>query len=221
MTRRARAAAQALGWAVAAVAVGGAGAGAPRALRAQSGSVVGTARAPAAGIGSVVVYLVPLDRKRLPSPPSSAVVDQRDLRFSPRVVAVAPGSTVSFPNSDPVLHNVFHPSLRAAGFDLGTYAPGEERSFTFEHEGAYVILCRVHPEMVAYVVVIGSPYRAVTGENGRFRITGVAPGAYRLRTWHRRLASRDQPVSVAADGVTRVDMTLRLGFPVEPVARAP
>jgi hypothetical protein len=134
---------------------------------------------------------------------------------------VSPRSIVSFPNSDPVMHSVFHPSMRAAGFDLGTYPQGEQRSFTFDDEGAYVIFCHVHPEMVAYVVVVASPYRAVTDDKGRFKFDGVAPGIYHLRTWHRRLRTQDHVVSVAARGAARVKLTLEYGVPIEPRATEP
>lgn len=189
----------------------------PGRLVAQEGSVLGTVAVPAAGITAIVVYLVPEGASRMRSTaPVNAQIDQRNLKFVPRAVAVTPGSEVAFPNSDPVMHNVFHPSLGSAGFDLGTYPQGERRSFTFADEGAYVIFCNVHPEMVAYVVVVASPYRAVTDESGRFRIDGVAPGTYRLRTWHRRLRTEDRLVSVTAGGVVRMTLDLGYGFPVEP-----
>ncbi len=194
----------------------------PAGVAAQSGTILGTSTVPVPGIAGVVVYLVPAAETRLPSaPPVSAVVDQRDLRFVPRVIAITPGSTVSFPNSDPVMHNVFHPTLRSGGFDLGTYPPGEERSFTFRHEGAYVIFCHVHPEMVGYVVVIDSPYRAVTDADGRFRMDNVVPGTYRLRTWHRRLRTHDEVVTIAENAVTAVALKLKRGSPVEPRSAPP
>ncbi len=182
------------------------------------GAVAGSVTVPGPGLSGVVVYLVPARGTRSTPPrPFATQIDQRDLRFVPRVIAATPGTTVSFPNSDPVMHNVFHPSERAGGgFDLGTYPPGEARSFTFRSEGAYVIFCHVHPEMVAYVVVIASPHRAVTDEHGAFRIDSITPGTYYLRTWHRRLRTNEQIVRVSANGVTRVVLPLKFGFPVEP-----
>jgi plastocyanin len=188
-------------------------------LPAQGGVVSGTITAPAPRMGGVVVYLIPAASARVPAPaPVSAQIDQRGLQFVPRVIAVSPASTVSFPNSDPVMHDVFHPSTHAGGFDLGMYPQGERRSFTFDDEGAYVIFCHVHPEMVAYVVVVASPYRAVTDDEGRFKLDGVGPGTYHLRTWHRRLRTQDHVISVTANGTVRVDLTLKYGVPVEPRA---
>ncbi len=183
----------------------------------QLGTISGTITAPAAGMSGVVVYLLPTASNRVQAvSPISAQIDQRDLQFVPRIIAVTPGSTVSFPNSDPVMHSVFHPSMRSGGFDLGTYPQGERRSFTFNEQGIYAIFCHVHPEMAAYVVVVASPYRAVTDDEGRFKFGRVAPGTYRLRTWHRRLRTADRLLSVAANGTERVHMVLEYGSPVEP-----
>lgn len=185
---------------------------------AQGGAIAGKVVVPPAGITGVVVYLVPVAATGAPAvAPVSAEINQLHLRFSPGVIAVTPGSTVAFPNSDPVLHNVFHPGLRG-GFDLGTYPQGERRSVTFKDEGAFVIFCHVHPEMVAYVIVVNSPYRTVTDAAGRFRLDGIAPGRYRLTTWHRWLRTQHQFVTVPAEGTVQVDLLLARGSPDKPRA---
>jgi plastocyanin len=192
----------------------------PVAARAQGGAIHGTVTVPNAGITGVVVYLIPVAASSAPAVrPLTAQMDQRDLSFVPRVIAVTPGSTVIFSNSDRVMHNVFHPLQRSDAFDLGTFPPGEWRSFTFGEEGAYVILCHVHPEMVGYVVVVASPYRAVTDDHGRFHLDGVAPGTYRLRTWHRRLATREERVTVSDAGSVRVELWLKYGTAAAPTAK--
>jgi plastocyanin len=183
-------------------------------LVAQGTRVSGLATAPDSNVSGIVVYLVP-SGALAPVPPARAQIDQRNLAFVPRVVAVSPGSLVGFRNSDAVMHNVFHPGKRMGGFDLGTYPEREARSFVFADEGAYLILCHVHPEMAAYVVVVASPYRTVTDDDGSFRIDGVAPGTYRVRTWHRRLKSHDKLVTVGAEGA-RLQLELTVGKPSEP-----
>jgi plastocyanin len=192
----------------------------PMPARAQSGTIYGKITVPNTGITDVVVYLTPVAAAGAQEvKPLTATMDQRNLRFVPPVVAITPGSTVIFYNSDRVMHNVFHPWQSSEGFDLGLWAPGESRDFTFGHEGAFVILCHVHPEMVGYVVVVASPYRAVTGDHGRFRFDRVAPGTYRLRTWHHRLETREARVTVPNGGSVRVELPLKLGVAVRPTAK--
>ena len=186
---------------------------------AQGGAIHGSVTVPSTGITSVLVYLIPEAVSGiLAIKPETTAMDQRDLRFVPRVVAVPPGSTVVFSNSDRVMHNVFHPWQSSAGFDLGLWAPGESRKFLFGKEGAYVILCQVHPEMVGYVVVVASPYRALTDDHGQFHLDGVAPGTYRLRTWHHRLATHEEHVTIIDGGSARIDMTLKFGKAAAPAA---
>ena len=159
-------------------------------------ALAGTVRAPNARTAGAVVYLVPRDSAAAPLPVDTGLVDQRDLRFVPRTLVVLPGTTVEFRNSDPILHNVFSPPGVAEGFDLGIYPRTERRLHTFTAPGAHVILCHVHPEMVAYIVVVPTPWYAVVDDEGRFRITGVPPGRYRLRVWHRRAAPFEQSVDI-------------------------
>lgn len=155
-----------------------------------------------------VVYLVPADGPRALAAPDSAMMDQVNLRFAPRVLAVTPGSAVAFRNSDPILHNVFSPPRVGADFDLGTYPRLERRTRVFDRPGAYVILCHVHPEMAAFVVVVPTPWFAVADRQGRYRIEGVPPGRYELRVWHRRLRDPERVVVVAAGSELRVDLEL-------------
>lgn len=137
-------------------------------------------------VENVVVY-VERDSGGTPGTvhPDTVIMDQRGLRFLPSVVAGRPGLTVEFLNSDPILHNVFSPGWSGESFDLGTYPSNMSRSHTFSRPGPHVILCHVHPEMVAYVVVVSTPFHAVTGPEGRFRIEGIPAGSHRIEVWRR------------------------------------
>jgi hemoglobin len=110
------------------------------------------------------------------------VMEQRERQFAPRLLAVPVGSTVSFPNFDPVYHNVFSLSPSRA-FDLGIYKNGESREVTFQKEGLIRLGCNLHANMSAHVVVVAAPHYVVTDERGRFRFRSLAPGKYRLRAW--------------------------------------
>ena len=158
--------------------------------------------------GDAVVYLVPADRRPAPAE-DSAVIDQVNLRFEPRVTVVTPGTRVLFTNSDPTGHNVFSPPGIGGGFDLGTWPMDEVRSYLFTEPGAYVLFCHVHPEMVAYVVVVPTGFHAVTDEAGHFTIRDVPAGRYVLRVWHRHLKDPVRTVDVPESG------TLHVTIPVE------
>ncbi len=130
---------------------------------------------------NAVVWLearTPLPKKGGPRP----ILDQRNLRFAPRVLAVQAGTTVEFPNSDRVFHNVF--SFRdGKKFDLGIYPVGAKKLVEFDKPGVSRLFCNIHPQMAAYVVAVDSPYYAVSREDGTFTLPAVPPGTYTYVAW--------------------------------------
>ena len=131
-----------------------------------------------------VVYVDAVPGKTFPAPQAHAKINQQSLVFSPHVLPVLLGTTVDFVNADTVLHNVFSPDACAGKFNLGTWPRGQARSHVFAKECAAAILCAVHPEMEAYVVVVPTPYFAVTAKDGSYRIPDTPDGAYVLKVWH-------------------------------------
>jgi len=130
-----------------------------------------------------VVYLETAPQPAFePPPPGRAVLDQRNETFVPGVLAITAGSTVVFPNSDRVYHNVFSLS-KARRFDLGRYPRGQSRSVVFERAGVVRVFCEIHSHMSAYILVFAHRFFAVTDEAGRYRLDGVPPGAYTLALW--------------------------------------
>jgi plastocyanin len=130
-----------------------------------------------------VVYLAGDVPNAAPPAPAHVVMDQKNLSFSPTVLPVRRGTVIEFTNSDDVQHNVFSPSPVAGRFNLGTYNRGETRSVTMSEPGEAVVLCNIHMEMEAHIVVLDGPYFAVTNAAGAFRIPNVAPGHYSVRVW--------------------------------------
>jgi plastocyanin len=149
---------------------------------------------------SAVVWL---DAPDAPRPARQAVLDQRNLSFMPAVVAVSTGSTVRFPNNDTVLHNVFsfHDGKK---FDLGLYPIGQVRVVKFDHAGVSRLFCNIHPGMAAYVVVVDSPYYAVTGRAGEFSLAGVPPGQYTYNAWRAGAATISGKVTVGSNAALEV-----------------
>ena len=129
---------------------------------------------------------------------------QRQKRFDPHVLAVPLGSAVEFPNHDPLFHNVFS-LFNGKRFDLGLYEAGTTRAVIFDRPGICYIFCNIHPEMSAVVVVVDTPYFAVSDALGEIAIPGVPPGRYRLQVFHERclpefLRTLTREVTISAEG---------------------
>jgi plastocyanin len=116
------------------------------------------------------------------SPQARVILDQRNTAFSPRVLAVRVGTTVEFPNNDRVFHNVFS-FHNGKKFDLGLYPVGASRKETFNHPGLSRVFCNIHPNMAAYIMVVDTPYFAVSDSSGKFVIAGVEAGSYTYHVW--------------------------------------
>ena len=172
-------------------------------------SVGGTLYAPGVRTEGAVVFLLPRDATRFAEPRERQVIDQVNLRFSPRVLPLRTGTTVEFRNSDPVLHNVFGPADPGPGFNLGTYPRGEQRPHTFAEPGVHVILCNVHPEMVAYVVAVPTTYHSVVDAAGEFYVEQVPAGRYSVNVWHPQIAGFSTLLTIG-EGVSGIQLELEI-----------
>ena len=142
-----------------------------------------------------------------PAPDRVVVVDQKSLQFVPHVLPIQVGTTVEFANSDPLAHNVFSISSPKR-FNLGLYGRGTSRRVTFDQPGVVQLLCNVHQEMSAFIVVVKSPYFARTMGDGSFRIDNLPPGRHQLRIWHEAMDERSYHVVVTAAGISRKTISL-------------
>ncbi|MGE3959144.1 MAG: carboxypeptidase regulatory-like domain-containing protein [Vicinamibacterales bacterium] len=156
-----------------------------------------------------VVYLETAPRGAFEqNEPGRAVMDQRNETFVPHVLAVTTGTTVEFPNSDRIYHNVFSLS-KPRPFDLGRYAAGRSKSVRFDRAGIVRVFCDIHSHMSAFILVFSHPFFAVTDASGRYRIDNVPPGSYTLVAWNEGVASESRAITVADGGSTEADFTLR------------
>jgi len=159
----------------------------------------------------VVVYIERIPGASFAPPKAHAVIEQTRLLFIPHVLPILVGTTVDFHNGEEptdgraIQHNVFSPP-RSGAFNLGTYAHNQSKPVLFDKPGTVTVLCNVHPEMSAYVVVLETPYFAVTDREGAYRITDVPAGDYVVKTWHPSL--RQDSRSVFLTGETVVDFRL-------------
>ena len=160
---------------------------------------------------NIAVYVDAIPDKKFDAPKDHVVVDQKKMEFLPHVVVVLQGTTVDFSNSDPVGHNVYWPSIsgnKKLTHNLGTWPKGEKKSFQFTDLGVAPLLCNVHPEMSGYVVIVSTPYFAVTDKDGNYEIKNVPAGKYTLKTWSEDGKPTTQSVDVSAGGAT-ADLTVK------------
>jgi len=162
-------------------------------------------------VGDGVVWLVPLDRPAAPAsaPPTRVEIEQRGQEFSPLVTVVRVGTTVQLPNRDNVEHHVYSQS-QAKKFEFPLYAPGRAESVVFDRPGVVALGCNIHDWMLAYVVVVDTPWYSRTDAAGHGMIAGVPPGRYRAEVWHRRLASSVQREIEIETASTPLAFTLAL-----------
>ncbi len=171
----------------------------------QSGSISGKVDVtPAKFAEETVVYLK--DAKPAGAP-RTVDMDQRALKFAPKVLVVAKGDTVKFMNHDTVAHNVYSPDGEA--YNLGTFKPSEDRTHKFDQEGAYTQLCSIHPEMLAFIYVAPTRHAAAVDAKGHYTIKDVPPGTYKLAVWNSHLKAPDKPVTVEAGKAATVDFSLK------------
>jgi plastocyanin len=164
-----------------------------------------------AGAEAAVVWFVP-DERRPPPPPASFVMETHRKRFEPRVLVVPAGSSVRFPNRDPILHNVFSVS-GGNTFDLGLVPRGEGGTVRFRQAGVVRVFCNVHHRMVGYVVVLDTPFHAAPDAAGRFRLAGLPAGPGQLVVWHERAEPLARRIDPAAGPLA---LTLELTRPLVP-----
>ncbi len=172
---------------------------------AEGGTVSGKVEAtPAKYAAETVVYLKGV---KATAKPKTESMDQKNMTFVPHVLVVTKGDTVKFLNHDNVAHNVYSPDNDA--YNLGTFKQNEERTHTFNEEGAYTQLCSIHPEMLGFIFVAPSPYAAAVDAKGHYVIKDVPPGTYKLAVWNSHLKAPERSVTVAAGKTAEENVALK------------
>jgi hypothetical protein len=68
--------------------------------------------------------------------------------------------------------------------------------------------------MHCVVLVLDSPWYAISNEKGNYSITNVPPGTYRLKAWHERMPPQVREITVPENGDVKADFTLGItGLP--------
>ncbi|MDP8990620.1 MAG: hypothetical protein M3N41_11150 [Acidobacteriota bacterium] len=136
-----------------------------------------------------------------------ASIEQRDRRFAPDLVVIPAGSAVSFPNFDPIFHNVFSLS-KVKSFDLGNYPDGQSRTVTFPAPGLVAVYCHLHSNMSATIVVTPNRWAAIADGKGSFRLADVPAGTYSVVAWHKTAGTFRKTIVIGERNDAEVSFTL-------------
>jgi plastocyanin len=143
------------------------------------------------------------------APTKDATLTQRNQQFDPEIVVIPVGSTVSFPNADPIFHNIFSLS-KVKQFDLGYYAAGQARSVTFDRLGVVEVYCHLHANMSASILVLPTAFWTRPAPDGSFSLPSISPGTYELVAWHRSAGFFRRRVTIRGGETLAVDLVIPL-----------
>ena len=172
------------------------------------------------GVDEVVVTATPSTAVAASPRPKSAVMDQRNLAFLPRVLVVPVGARVDFPNNDTVSHQVysFSPAKR---FQLPLYKGEFHPPVTFDQAGLVVLGCNIHDSMVGYIYVTPAPYFGTTAANGSILLKDLAKGDYQVTIGSPYIADAPGSMSrsVHVEGNDSVSFSLAAALRARPEPR--
>lgn len=160
-------------------------------------------------LSGVVIWLAPAEPVAVPITARRARMVQKNKRFDPHILAIAVGTTVDFPNFDPIFHSAFS-NFSGQIFDIGLYPPGTTRSIYFRRPGVVRVFCNIHPSMSAIIAVLDSPYFSVSDHQGKFVIPSVSPGTYHLHIIHERTTPETLSRLSRVVNISGVSVTLPL-----------
>jgi plastocyanin len=133
------------------------------------------------------------------APATPVVIDQKGCQYHPHVLGIRVGQTLQLKNSDGLLHNVHALPKVNTPFNMAMPANRLTADTKFgKEEGMFLVKCDVHPWMAAYVGVFANPFYAVSGKDGKYKISGLPPGNYEIEAWHEKLGVQTAKVTVAA-----------------------
>jgi plastocyanin len=143
-----------------------------------------TVRDPGGGpMPDVAVYAEPATGTLEAPATRSTAVEQVDREFVPYITVIQTGTTVTFPNRDPILHHVYSFSA-AKPFEIKLYTGKSPRDFVFDKPGVVTLGCNIHDWMIAYIVVVSTPWFGKTDASGKVRLRDLPAGSYEVKVWH-------------------------------------
>jgi len=155
----------------------------------------------------VVVWLEAATGSPAATSDTVAKMIQKDKTFTPHVLPIRVGTSVDFPNFDPIFHNAFS-NYNGQLFDVGLYPPGTSRRVRFARPGVVRVFCNIHAGMSAVIVVLNTPYFEATQKNGAFQLNDIEPGEYVLRFFHERATQATLDSLTRRITITQASVTL-------------
>lgn len=160
-------------------------------------------------VADAAVYAVPATGPADARPGRTAAIEQVDREFLPYVSVIQAGTTVSFPNRDPIMHHVYSFSP-AKLFEIKLYTGKSPSQILFDKVGVVTLGCNIHDWMIAYVFVVGTPYFAKTDAAGNARLRDLPAGSYEVRAWHPQQRAAAAPQTLALEPGTSTQATYSL-----------
>lgn len=169
-----------------------------------------------APVADTVVYAVPVSGKVPPRPPVDAIIDQIHRQFVPLVSVIQTGASIKFPNKDNIEHDVYSFSP-AKKFELKLYHGIPAHPVVFDKPGLVVMGCNIHDMMIAYLMVVDTPYFATTGASGQALLTDLPADDYQVTAWSYRATDQDarptQKINLGADASAKFVLQLKPDSP--------
>jgi plastocyanin len=160
-------------------------------------------------VAETLVWLEPIGARVPKRLPAKFQMVTRGKMVVPHVLAIPVGSTIDFPNDDPISHNLFSLSSNNP-FDLGLYRRGAGKTQRFDNPGLVNVYCNVHPNMSAVVQVMSTPYYGFVDQSGNYALTNVPAGRYRLVAWNEQGGQIDSSIEVTIAGTVSGNVALML-----------
>jgi plastocyanin len=134
---------------------------------------------------------------------AKAEMGQRDRQFTPQLLVVQTGTSVTFPNFDTVRHHVYSISPIKV-IDIKLYSGTPAEPVTFDKPGVAALGCNIHDRMTANIVVVDTPLFARTDAKGQATFD-LPPGEHAVKAWHAAQKSQtlqSLKIDVPANGGT-------------------
>lgn len=159
-------------------------------------------------VAGAVVFLESTAASAAVRPAATANIIQRKTTFIPEVLVIPRGTAVTFPNEDTVRHHVYSFSS-IKQFEIKLYVGTPTEPVVFEQSGVAALGCNIHDQMIAWVVVLDTPYYSHSNDDGLAVLNDVPAGDYTLRVWHKTLLSEVE--------VPKLAITLDSNTPIQRV----